>query len=552
MFVGFVAFLAARPNLSGGREHARVAMDVDLSEGWVTPDGTPVTLSALNSIPNFDTDGATICSKLPRSIEAGAELNYVSKNLTIHQYYDDEEVYTIDPDQAKFGIPYATRFDFTPLTSTDAGKTITLRIKPLYSDTASQILDMRISGTSPYIQRYVKAHGAAFVISLAIAFIGLAVLFLHAALRQMSNNQLDLLSLGCVSILLGIWSAAQTLVFELVTGLSALSCALEYIALLFSPFPTICFAASLIRPPHMRRFKFVGLLGLVATLCVTLTFVTVCGKTMHDALVATHAYLVLSAALIAAMVVEAVRSSDYSIRAHLVRTNWTVLATFLLFAVCASIDLVVFMVTSRGASDPAFFSRIGLLVFIVALAVEAFKASITFVRRANQTQMIEHMAYTDTLTGIGNRTSWQRTLEEVESTLADNLIEDVMVCQLDLNFLKRVNDTYGHTAGDDYLKSAADIINRSFGTEGTCFRTGGDEFTVILVGDSLESRLALCTELFNTSIQEQRQDDHVRVSIAMGWATVSETEERSVAAAQTLADTRMYAHKREMKAERVD
>lgn len=53
---------------------------------------------------------------------------------------------------------------------------------------------------------------------------------------------------------------------------------------------------------------------------------------------------------------------------------------------------------------------------------------------------------------------------------------------VDVNFLKRMNDTHGHEKGNEYLKNAANLISYIFG-EDRVYRTGGDEFVVILEGD---------------------------------------------------------------------
>ena len=59
-----------------------------------------------------------------------------------------------------------------------------------------------------------------------------------------------------------------------------------------------------------------------------------------------------------------------------------------------------------------------------------------------------------------------------------------MYISIDLNGLKRVNDTYGHVAGDELIRAAADCMKNSFNEYGKIYRIGGDEFAVIITEET--------------------------------------------------------------------
>ena len=227
---------------------------------------------------------------------------------------------------------------------------------------------------------------------------------------------------------------------------------------------------------------------------------------------------------------------------------------FFIFVACGTIDFLRFVTPLNVPGDAALFIRHGLFAFVVVLAIEAARASFAYITRAKYADTIEVMAFTDALTNLGNRAAWKVMRDEVESSLKEGTLEDAIVCQFDVNFLKRVNDTYGHAAGDRYIKHAANTIQRSFGMEGTCYRTGGDEFTAIITGDALDERLNECRQLFEVSMDEQNvaREGDVALSMALGVAHVNETETHTLRAAQSIADERMYSNKRAMKAERRD
>lgn len=89
----------------------------------------------------------------------------------------------------------------------------------------------------------------------------------------------------------------------------------------------------------------------------------------------------------------------------------------------------------------------------------------------------EEQAFTDTLTGLGNR----RLLERVAKRLIAGE-RDFALLSLDLDFFKAVNDSLGHAAGDHVLRAAAQAMLEEIRSEDTVLRFGGDEFVLILAG----------------------------------------------------------------------
>ena len=121
--------------------------------------------------------------------------------------------------------------------------------------------------------------------------------------------------------------------------------------------------------------------------------------------------------------------------------------------------------------------------------------------------------------------------------------------QLDINGLKAINDTYGHSAGDTHIMAAADIIVESFGKSARVFRIGGDEFLIVLEGSD---NMALYDEGIKamTRLEEEYNktvDPDKRLEIAYGFAEY-EGSTRDPEEAERVADMRMYECKARMKA----
>jgi diguanylate cyclase (GGDEF)-like protein len=86
-------------------------------------------------------------------------------------------------------------------------------------------------------------------------------------------------------------------------------------------------------------------------------------------------------------------------------------------------------------------------------------------------------SYKDNMTGIYNRRAYDDTLSRL---MERESLDDITIVVFDVNGLKRINDTIGHAAGDELIKTASRMINEHFGEYGKCFRIGGDEFVAVL------------------------------------------------------------------------
>ncbi len=90
-----------------------------------------------------------------------------------------------------------------------------------------------------------------------------------------------------------------------------------------------------------------------------------------------------------------------------------------------------------------------------------------------------HLSLTDGLTGLYNRRHFEANLER-EFLRAKRYKNALSIAMIDVDFFKKVNDTYGHACGDYVLKEIAFLINEAFRKTDMVFRYGGEEFVVIL------------------------------------------------------------------------
>ncbi|MCA1592380.1 MAG: sensor domain-containing diguanylate cyclase [Acidobacteria bacterium] len=116
------------------------------------------------------------------------------------------------------------------------------------------------------------------------------------------------------------------------------------------------------------------------------------------------------------------------------------------------------------------------------------------VNHARLFQEVRQQALTDGLTGCFNRRSFELQLER-DLHLATRMNQPVSLVLLDIDHFKRVNDTYGHDAGDVALRTIADALREELRGVDTAARYGGEEFAVILPQAGLEGALIVAKRL---------------------------------------------------------
>lgn len=159
-------------------------------------------------------------------------------------------------------------------------------------------------------------------------------------------------------------------------------------------------------------------------------------------------------------------------------------------------------------------------------------------------EILNNMAHTDAVTGLGNKTSYFEMVTRIKRNKHKKYNEYAVVA-MDLNLLKKTNDTYGHEVGDMLIKEAAEYISSSFNGS-PVFRTGGDEFAAILYGAVYKKREELLDSFENNMNYSLPDFEKVILSVSFGMAEYP-AEGSDYESVFEIADERMYQKKTEMK-----
>ncbi len=167
-----------------------------------------------------------------------------------------------------------------------------------------------------------------------------------------------------------------------------------------------------------------------------------------------------------------------------------------------------------------------------------------------QAERIAHQLYEssvrDPLTRAHNR---RYLVERLASEIAHARRHETQLALIlfDLDHFKRVNDTYGHLAGDDVLRDVAALVSRMIRTEDVFARYGGEEFVVVVrsIGQGNVARFAERLRVAIERLEIASESTVLRVTISAGHASLDELPEdqRRADALLRLADERLYRAK---------
>jgi diguanylate cyclase (GGDEF)-like protein len=184
--------------------------------------------------------------------------------------------------------------------------------------------------------------------------------------------------------------------------------------------------------------------------------------------------------------------------------------------------------------DDKLHCELPLAEMLARLLSSLLVAEMEALQQSRRAERAEAELLTDSLTGLYNRRGWD-TLLAAEESRCQRYGSNACVLTVDLDELKRINDTRGHSQGDLLIQAAARAIEHSTREQDVVARVGGDEFCIMAVECDLTGGQALYERL-----TRQFRREGIKASVGLAPRTV----QGSLIEAWRASDEAMYAHKR--------
>lgn len=188
---------------------------------------------------------------------------------------------------------------------------------------------------------------------------------------------------------------------------------------------------------------------------------------------------------------------------------------------------------------------LGLTGIVLGVFGYGFRSTLLLVRIEETARQMHHLARTDALTDIPNRRGFDEAATLVWQDAARRR-QRLAVMMIDIDHFKALNDRFGHTQGDDCLRTVARLLVEAMdGERGIVARVGGEEFAVMLPGMGPHAAAQLA-ERMRARIQSSDSpvvDTEFPLTISIGLVTALPNDETTLKSALILADRMLYQAK---------
>lgn len=457
--------------------------------------------------------------------ETGDYLCFYISNNHVDVTVDGETIYSLhSSDEDPVGRSVSSNWCIIPLEPEDAGKRFTVVLTPLIADMLPTDMEFLIGSNYNIVLAQLRNDSPQLILAMMCVALGLIILLIQGYLQLFSGtSQGDLLFLGIFSIILGVWRITDIRSAPLIFSGNPKLLGYVSIGMLFLASPALIQFVSTHFQERQARMVHVVTIAVSAVGVLALVGQIFGHADMGESRIISH--ITLGVGMV--MVVIASLYGRKNNTASPKRLTWKLLP---LLAVGIVLDFLTYYI--QQSSSSLIYTCLFFLIFL----------SITFIASFRETSK---MVYRDVRTGLFNKARWNELMQADAN--ADGCI-GIMV--LDMNGLKKVNDTFGHEAGDRLICAFADILKNALPSSSVICRWGGDEFTVMLPKinrkkmDHYKEAIYQAAEEYNASGAE------VKIYFAVGDVLSEEYPDKTRAELFHLADEKMYFNKQRWYAEK--
>ena len=503
----------------------------NLSDGWMLsdPDGTQSEITFPYDYPDGNPNIQMIRT-LPQ-VPDHAVLQIMCNYKSMTAYVDGEEIFHALP--STFGMVKTDMGHYValiPLNSEHSGKEIVIHITERESGYRSEIRYIRLTSASQYGFQILEENAMHLVFALVmlicvIAAIGTWFVFWMRNGIIPEESYHSLLWIGLFAASVGTWFFTEAYVWAISTGAFAASGTLNYLALSLMPVSLLGILKSICTEKlvSLRWFVIIAKVMLITEWILFLTGLV----DFSGMLVLMQMECAVAAAIFAVFLAW---KRELFLVGDVVRYGMWVLLGMLV------ITLVAY---SRGGNW-LYWALGAVFVIIASVMVSAFMKLNLAIKDIAQTEQYKEHALTDIMTGLKSRYAY--TIFEAQQKVGYPS-KALHLMFLDIDMLKKTNDTLGHVAGDEMIIAVSNCIKDAFGDVAECFRMGGDEFLVATTAEEevVQERLAL----FNRLVSKWSGRYVNSLTVSYGIAAASEHPDMDFEELLKTADSTMYDRKKQ-------
>lgn len=541
--LGIVLAINITGNQAGEIKHS--SEYIDITDQWTLDENSlePVDLSRLGEYMNEETGILSIYYKLPR-MEHDETLVYRSKDVYTKLLIGSEILFETNVPQSNlYNRSPGNLWNEVTIHPQYSEALVELQVFMVYDTDAITIDSTMWGDKADIILGLFGKKTVGISVSIFMIVIGIVLMvfdFLPIYRRAKSHH--GLIWLGIYSVLMGLWSLIETNVMQfLVTDVRILQL-IDNMIMIADNMPLLIYLDceyGIFKNRLIRIYGYADVTFILICVIVQLSGVSDLHYMLPGAVLALMAFSII---LFVWVIQKLVHMWKDNMQITGCALQLSGICALWLFGFCES-----FRLTRADQMDRAEFIRIGMLIFVICFAISSQIETYKIIENGLKFDIISNLAYSDGLTGLGNRTAYLEQLEQYAG--GEEELEHLGIVFLDVNNLKKVNDNQGHEKGDELITIAARIISDSFGRFGKTYRIGGDEFCVLMTGDDLQEHYEKALSEFRMLIDEANKAKWYtyEIQIANGFAICNEISKKNIDETIMTADDAMYVNKNLLK-----
>ena len=511
--------------------YTKDVFDEDFSDGWMLSqsDGTRSEITFPYDYPDGNPN-IQITRTLPQ-VPDHAVLQIMCNYRSMTAYVEGEEIFHALP--STFGMVKTDMGHYValiPLSSEYSGKEISVHITERESGYRSEVRYIRLTSTAQYGFQILEEDAIHLIFSLIMLICSIASLTTwfvfwgkNGVIPEESYHPLLWIALFSASV--GVWFFTEAYVWAISTGSFAASGTLNYLALSLMPLSLLGILKS-ICTEKLASLRWIVIVAKVMLIAEWILFLTGLVD-FSEMLILMHVECVAAAGIFAVFLLW---KRDLFLVGDVIRYGTWVLLGMLVITIVAY---------SRGGNWLHW--ALGLvLVVIASVMISTFVKLNLAIKDIAQTKRYKEYALTDIMTGLKSRYAYTIFEAQQKVGIPSN---DLHLIFLDIDMLKKANDTLGHVAGDEMIIAVSKCIKDAFGDVAECFRMGGDEFLVAMTAETevVQERIAL----FNRLVSQWSGRYVDRLTVSCGVASANEHPGLNFEELLKTADYMMYDNKKQ-------
>ncbi|MEG0672308.1 GGDEF domain-containing protein, partial [Clostridium sp.] len=422
---------------------------------------------------------------------------------------------------------------FVDIPAAYSESTIKLEVTSSIPKSKGIIYSVSLGDKATHITNLVKEYGLKNAIAIFMILMGIIVIIIYIASSLKSRGYINLACFGAFALTFGVWIIGNTSLYQVIYNNSYFGYILESCAYYFIPIPLTCFILSNYRVKNKNI-----LIGVIITFLIffiikitsLVLYVLGLGNFWHGA--STYNVILILGILIIAyiLIVEIIRKN---------RDVYIFSSGCFFMIICCVLDLIKFYCEPLKEIGGTYI--LGVIVFMISIGLTIARYIIRMGHNKIKDIELKRLAYRDISTGVFNRTKFDEDMNSLNKEIGTDI--DVCIIVIDVDNLKKTNDTEGHLEGDRLIIETAAILQNSFNEAGKVYRIGGDEFVVMLVNQDKKT-IEECEKKRKEMVKTSNSMTCKHLAMSCGKSSYIKGQDANMYCVFERADRLMYENKR--------